>query len=360
MNKSFKKFLLSAIIAGTSLSAFASGPDVSGYFDMAFLAPKGKSSYFRQQHLNLILQHQVDKFKFFSELEFEDAVDINMGRTTTQTGTNASNAVGRLYMERAYGEMAITRYDTLRMGQMLSPTYYYLNHYPSIIVNYTNPLTFKSLINYNNLGVELFGSRKGISYSIWSGKGPVSQTTVDHESGNDLGAKIGYTYSSRAVEWTFNVMGANYYLGDTSSNGTAKKSDTALVGEFIMNYGNFILWSEFGTRTMKASTTTNSNSRTVYHFIGSYSIPVGKQGELLPFFMIDGYKQKEASSNITTEAVRRTTIGVTYHPVPVISWKLEYVNGGSYAPKSSSGALVNVGNQKIQDTVVAQFIYFYN
>jgi hypothetical protein len=365
VNKSFKKILLSAIIAGTSLSAFASGPDISGYFDLALYAPKGKSSYFRQQHLNLLMQHQVDKFRFFAELEFEDAPDIDYGRQPT---TEAPTGRGRIFMERAYGEMALTRYDNIRIGQMLTPTYYYLNHYPSVIVNYTNPMTYKTIFNYNEMGAQLVGGRKGFQYNIWAGKGPSDDVnTADgskqDESGANYGAKFGYTVTTRAYDWTLNFLGESYSLGDQPhKEGNFQKSDIAMGSEFILNYGDFTIWSEFGTRTMKDTTDTLKNSMMAYYVLMSYNIPVGKKvAELIPFFMIDGYKQKEESDHVKTTAVKRWIAGITYRPVPAVSWKLEYTNGGSYKPAKDSGALVKpAGGQRIEDKVVAQFIYFYN
>ncbi len=357
MNKSLKKLLLTAAIAGTNLSAFAAGPDISGYFDMAMVAPKGKSTYYRQQHLNLIMQHQMNKFKFFSELEFEDAPDLDIGRTTGALGDGR----GRLFMERAYGEVALSSNDSLRMGQMLAPTHYYLNHYPSVIVNYTNPLTFKTIFTYNELGIMLLGVRNGFQYNVWTGKGPVV-AGAENESGDNFGAKLGYTYSSKSLEWSLNFLGESYYLGDNASNGMAKKSDMALGAEFIMTYDHFTLWSEFGTRDMKATTATNKNKMTAYYLQGSYAVDLQSHGELIPFLMLDGYKQKETTGNVEAKAIQRTTVGLNYRPIPTISWKLEYVNGGSYKPQdATTGKLAKAGGgQVVEDKVTAQFIYFYN
>ena len=369
VNKSFKKLLLAAAIAGTSLSAFASGPDISGYFDVAFLAPKSKSTYFHQQHLNLLMQHQIDRFKFFTELEFEDTPNIDYGRVPT---TGPSNGKGRLFVERAYGEMALTKYDNLRMGQLLTPTHYYLNHYPSIIVNYTNPLTLKTIFNYNEMGLQFFGEQKGFRYDLWTGKGP-NTTKADiaqNESGTNLGGKISYSQESKNLDWTVALIGASYSLGDNPlHSANVHKSDMALGAEFTMNYNAFTLWAEYGTRDLKDSTDTLKNKLTGYYVQGSYAIDLGKHGEIIPFLMLDGLKVKEATDkvswltdgvNLEAKAIQRTILGFAYRPVPTITWKLEYVKCGSYRP-NDNGALVKLGDANVvEDRVAAQFVYFYN
>jgi hypothetical protein len=377
VNKSFKNLLLSSIIAGTSFSAFAAGPDISGYFDVAFLAPKDKSTYFHQQHLNLLLQHQVDKFKFFSELEFEDTPNMDYGRVPDATTIEGK---GRLFLERAYGEYAASQFVNVRMGQMLTSTHYYLNHYPSIIVNYTNPLTLKTIFNYNEMGVQFFGEYQGFRYDAWTGKGPNTskQNPGQNESGTNYGGKLSYSYNSKVFNMTFAVIGESYAMGDQPSatqanidNGTAnsnaKKSNMAMGAEFVMNYDAFTLWAEYGTREGKDLKGLNdkvsgSNKLTGYYLQGSYAVSLGKHGEIIPFVMIDGLKYKDGFDGLVeAKNMTRTILGLAYRPVPTITWKLEYTKCGSYVPKNADGTLYHIADANyLEDKVVAQFVYFYN
>lgn len=393
MNKSFKKLLLTCAIAGTSYSALATGPDLSGYFDVAMISPKGKSTYYHQQHLNLLMQHQVDKFKFFTELEFEDTPNIDYGRVYSAKSGGVPGAPdsgkGRLFIERAYGEMAITRNDSMRMGQLLTPTYYYLNHYPSIIVNYTNPLTLKTIFNYNEMGVQFFGEKGGFRYDIWTGKGPTSTDTAQNESGTDYGGKLSYSMHTKKYDLTIAAIAASYAMGDnpnsptdvngvaTATNANLKKSNMAMGLEAVLNYEDFTLWTEYGTRDMKDSfgytpttgahankdSISGSNKMTAYYAIASYVIPVGKKAaELMPWIMIDGLKYKDGFDKVVeSKAIQRTTFGLTYRPVPTITWKLEYTNGGSYKPKNSDGSLYKIADANFaEDKTTIQFVYFYN
>jgi hypothetical protein len=377
VNKSFKKILLSAILAATSVNAFASGPDLSGYFDVAMISPKGKSTYFHQQHLNLLMQHQVDKFKFFSELEFEDTPNIDYGRVPGPAGGGVDAGKGRLFLERAYGEMAITRHDSIRMGQILTPTYYYLNHYPSIIVNYTNPLTLKTLFTYNEMGVQFFGEKGGIRYDIWTGKGPADSDKAQNESGTNYGGKLSYTTHTKKYDLTVAAMAESYAMGDHpaapsasvgTANANAKKANMAMAAEVVLNYEDFTLWSEYGTRDMKDAKghdnlITGSNKMTAYYAIASYSIPVGKKAaELLPWIMIDGLKYKDGFEGaVESKQIRRTTLGLTYRPVPTVTWKLEHTLGGSYKPVNADGSLFHIADANYaEDKTTIQFVYFYN
>lgn len=351
-----------------STRAMAMGPDISGYFDIAFLSPKDKSSYYHQQHFNLLMHHQVNKFSFFAELEFEDTPNIDYGRIPGAPGGGVDGGKGRLFLERAYGEMRVNSYFTIRMGQLLTPTYYYLNHYPSIVVNYTNPLTMKTIFNYNEMGVQVLGGNNGLHYDLWTGKGPSSSDAAQNESGVNLGGKISYTTKYKSGEFTLSGLAASYSLGDNPALPTnAKKAEWATGAEFIMSYDQFSLFSEYGVRDLKDAKGLNgnisgTNKVTAYYVLGSYSIGLESYGELIPWIMVDGLKYKEGfDSVVDTTAINRTSLGLTYRPIPIVNWKLEYENGGAYRPKYANGSLYHIADSNyVEDKVALEFVYFYN
>ncbi len=357
---SFKKLLLSTVIAGTSLSAFAAGPDISGYFDMAFIAPEQHESYWRQQHVNLLMNHSVDKFKFFAEVEFEDAVDLNVGRTPTGFSNTSS---GRLFIERAYGEYAIGQIGSVRLGQLLHASLYYENHYPSIINNYTDPLTRKTIWTYNIKGAEFFGEKAGVIYEAWTGRGPVvaekgsSSTTNSgvaqtggHESGTDYGGKVGYHLTGSDLDMKVSVLGASYNFRD----GAPKTK--AYGAELSLNIGKFQLWSEWAVRgaDITAAGSTSTARQMAGYVMGSYSFDLGASGELTPFIMLDEYRKYSETSTL-----QRGIVGLAYHPVPTITLKMDYSKAVS-GKTNNDGSINSKYNGANLDKVAAQFVYFYN
>jgi hypothetical protein len=216
------------------------------------------------------------------------------------------------------------------------------------------------------MGVQVFGEGSGFRYDAWTGRGPNTNDTSkeQNESGTNIGGKLSYSYDSKDLDMTFAVIGASYSLGNHPANhaANAKKADMAMGAELTLSYKGFTLWSEYGTRDMKDSTDTLKNSMTGYYAIGSYTLGLGSHGELIPFVMVDGLKYKEAVvGELDAKQISRTILGLSYRPVPTITWKLEYENGGSYRPKNADGSLFHIADSNyVEDRVVAQFVYFYN
>lgn len=329
-------FLVGCLLPTTSNAAL----DVSGYFDMELIHPKNTRPYFRQHHLNLLLQHSVENYKFFAEIEFEDAVDLNYGMTPVKDDSTKTKT-GRLYMERAYGEVSWSPLANLKVGQMLHTTYYYLNHYPSLTVNFTDPATRKTLFDYNNKGALLWGEYDNFYYDVWTGRGPaVADNTAKNEYGMNWGAKLAYTLGlgGNSKKATFAFLTAEY------SNGPDLGVDRSFAGEIILNWDKFTLTSEFGTRTDDIA----ANVENVGYAIGSYSFDLANGAEIIPFVMYDSYIK---SSYV--EAKTRNAIGVNYKPNPLISVKAEYLTVNSY--KSTATTTVDSDNQ-----AALVFVYFYN
>lgn len=356
MNKNFKKLLLTALISGTSFSSFATGPDIAGYFDMAFVAPEGKESYWRQQHVNLLLNHAVDKFKFFAEVEFEDAVDLNIGRTPS-TSSVSNTSSGRLFLERAYAEYSIASWGSLRFGQMLHASLYYENHYPSVINNYTDPLTRKAVWTYNVKGMEFFGEKNGVLYEAWTGRGPIvkgaAAGATDHganESGTDYGGKLGYHLTGSDLDMTFSALAASYNFRD----GAPKTK--AYGAELALNIGKFQLWSEYAIRGADlTSTGSTSTARQMAGYVmGSYTFDLGSNGELTPFLMMDQYRKYSETSTL-----QRGIVGFAYRPVPIVTIKMDYSKAVS-GKTNDNGSTNSKYSGANLDKVAAQIVYFYN
>lgn len=316
-------------------------PDLSGYFDIEYISPNSGSTrpYFRQHHVNLMLQQSVKNYSFFAEIEFEDATDMNYGRTPVLNDATKSKT-GRLYMERAYGEAVFHPLAHVRAGQMLHTSMYLQNHYPSLTSNFTDPATRKTLFDYNVNGLMVWGESNGFYYDAWTGRGPaVADNTAENEAGMNWGAKFAYTLGSGEHTATFAILTAEY------ANKLNFGVDKSMGYEMALNWGKFGLTSEFGSRT---DDITSANSIDAGYLIGTYHHELSEGAELIPFMMYDTSKTKNQEA-----AKTRLALGVTYKPNAAVTTKLEYLSTPEY--KSTSTTTVAKESQ-----LAAAFIYFYN
>lgn len=321
---------------------------VSGYFDMEYIdADSGSAPFYRQHHLNLMLAHEVDIYKFFSEIEFEDAPDIDYGRTPD----TAPVGQGRVFVERAYADAMFSNYFNLRMGQMLHSSLYYENHYPSLTHNITDPSMVKAgkrIFARNIKGISAFGEiAAGAYYGLWTGRGPSTLTTTAnvYESGTDMGYRIGYKRKSGSMEYDLAYKGADYH--DATGSTSQVDARIAATGlEMSLTAGAFTLWAEMGSTSYDVSPSTND--QTTFYAIASYAINLGDKGEISPFVMMDSYE-----TEAYTTAKKQTAVGVSFKPLPNITYKAEYLKVADYndgiAPAHAATNQYGVA-----------FVYFYN
>jgi|GEM_PF-5233723 len=351
----FAPRILSILLVGSLTPTAGHGAlDVSGYFDVELIHKKSSSRpVVRQHHLNLLLQHSVENYKFFAEIEFEDATDLNYGQTAI-TDDSKKAKQGRLFVERAYGEVTWSPMAHLTVGQMLHTSYYLLNHYPSLTVNFTDPATRKAIFDYNVKGATFWGEYGDFYYDVWTGRGPATpdvtstpavptDTTGSFEYGMDWGAKLAYTVGSDKKKTTFAVLTAEYSNG--LIGGVPAGVDRSVGGEVVAHWDNFTLLSEFGERV---DDVTSGKSVKANYVIGSYTFTLENGAELSPYLMVDSLK-----INSDHQARSRNALGLNYKPNAAVTTKFEYLTTNSY--------------QKIQGTDILSdnqaalvFVYFYN
>lgn len=339
--KTIKRLILLFVLFG-SMATFAS-PDISGYFDIEFISPNTPTAtkpFFRQHHVNIMLQQSVKNYNFFTEIEFEDATDLNYGRTPVGND-NAKPKTGRLFIERAYGEATFNPLFNIRAGQMLHTSLYLQNHYPSLTSNFTDPSTRKTIFDYNVKGLAVWGQSNGLYYDAWTGRGPeVLDNTVENEAGMNWGAKLAYTLGSGEQTITFALLTAEY------ANKIGLGVDKSAGVEMVLNWNEYGLTSEFGSRT--DDITPNNTIELAGYLIGTYRHDLDDGAELIPFIMYDTYKTKNQE-----DAKKRLALGLNYKPNTSVTTKLEYLVTPEYKDTATT-------TKAKESQVAAAFIYFYN
>ncbi len=133
---------------------------IHGYFDQEFknIQTEGFNTpdSFDQHHFELMFEMEKGDYKFFGELEWEHS-----GTTIKQ--------------ERAWLEWTHSDAFKIKAGQYLTPTYWNLNHFPTVALSINRPAINRQFLPTDFAGVGTSGSFKeqgtGFSYNVYLGNG---------------------------------------------------------------------------------------------------------------------------------------------------------------------------------------------
>jgi hypothetical protein len=339
----YRFWLISFFVFVTS-NSFAE-VDISGYLDMEYVTRFGerphKDPEFDQHHISLIFQHEADIFKILTELEWEHSASFEASDGGTATGD------GKIVVERAWGDINLSKYFNIRLGLFLNSTIYHQNHFPSIIVNISRPQIVNKIFDPSFEGIKLYGEvYQGINYDFWITRDPKQRNggseATEHE-GTSLGSRLGYHRKiSKDLYLDMGILWANF--NTSSSSDTTAHLQTALGAQAEVVYKNFTLWTELGERVDKDIL---SNTQRGLYSLLSYSHFIGSK-EIIPFLMYDQYIKNSSS----LEPIKRTGLGITYRPISTVTFKSEYLKTSSYQTSTSS--------VKSAQQIGLAFIYFFN
>lgn len=302
--------------------------DISGYIDMEYLSPLDSQSEpeFDQHHISIIFQHETDIYKVLAELEWEHAAKIE-----ASAGGNASGD-GAVIVERAWGDINLSRYFNVRMGVILNSTIYQQNHFPSIVVNLTRPQMVKKIFDGSYEGIKIYGDlAKSFNYDMWVTRDPKQRSggsTATEHTGTSVGSRLGFKHKY-STDFAINtgILWANFNTTN-SNDDTSTTIENSLGFEAEINFKNFTLWAEYGERK---NPDISENSQRGFYSILSYSHFSGLN-EFIPFLMYDSYRK----NNQSEEAINRTGLGLTFRPRHNISFKSEYLQTSSYKTSTTT------------------------
>lgn len=129
-------------------------PKISGYFDMEWYNDdqEGSPNEFKQHHLSIFLDKRIEKWHFFSEIEYEYAYEY------VGTGSGSVTGNGEAKVETTWVEYNHSDLFNLRAGKVLLPQYTTVNHYPSLVLATTRPLMVKRVFPFDTTGVMAYGT----------------------------------------------------------------------------------------------------------------------------------------------------------------------------------------------------------
>lgn len=134
--------------------------DFHGYFNTNFVHYEQNSlnlpDTFDQEHTALFIRAERDNLTFFGELEWSNS-GANQGQ------------------ERAWVEYKSRDSLNIRVGQSMVPSYWNLNHYPTLTKSINNPLINRRFLPFVYTGAEINGqvnnSGRVFSYVLYGGNG---------------------------------------------------------------------------------------------------------------------------------------------------------------------------------------------
>ncbi|MEE8574130.1 MAG: hypothetical protein V3T30_01855 [Thermodesulfobacteriota bacterium] len=209
-----------------SLSKFV---DISGYADAEFhfTDKDDANSGFRIHHLSLFFSKDIqEKWKFFSEIEFEDA-PFYQANDSTMTAADWKIGQGKLFVEQMYIEYQPLIGLDLQFGRFLTPAgIWNVYHYPPYVPTQTRPMFVRKIFPQVSDGLQVRktftkgGVRLNTHAYVSNGTGNPGSTDFNENKG--VGAMVNL---SPGILDTFDI-GLSYYgertnAGDRNDSGGA-------------------------------------------------------------------------------------------------------------------------------------------
>lgn len=328
-----KSLFFSAALAAGVVNAVHADVKVFGYSNFVHTWETAKRPAFDQVNTNLMMQHEVDRYRFFTEIEFQH-IPAHDSNTTNGTITTSGN--GAINVERAYAEAFVNKYLTFRLGKSLNTTLWVDNHYPSIVTPVNAPQLAKSIFQEAIEGIQVRGDiYGGLSYIAY-----YSEKTIDKDTGlASMGAHLALEQNLGPVWMKAALLGAKYQT--VNAKDWNQKTSGA---ELQLKVAGLTIWSEYATRSDDKILGNNIRG---YYALASYSIDTSL-GEFIPFGMIDSMRTNGFVKNKVINS-----IGLTYRPIPTISIKSEF----AHTPEQKVGNTIETIKN---DKVSMAFVYFYN
>lgn len=284
---------------------------ISGYADAEYrLTDKDKdNSRFRIRHLSLFFSKNVqEKWKFFSEIEFEDAPFIGAAHDPDD-----DNMVqGHILVEQVYIEYTHQLGMELTFGRFLTPAgIWSIYHYYPYIPTQTSPLFIGNIFPHYSDGIQgrkafnLANTLIDTHFYVSNGSGNPGQ--LDRNNNKAVGARLNF---SRDLFDAFDT-GISFHFEE--DNDTIQKNSLALHLKLI--YNGFKLQTEYAIRNNSPDVGTD------YDDSGFYAQLCYDFGKWTVAGRYDWYDPDDTASN--ADQYRYTT-ALNYHFAHNVVGKAEY------------------------------------
>lgn len=284
--------------------------DISGYADGEFNLTDHKTadtrSEFRIHHLSLFFIKQLsEKWRMFSEVEFEDAPKIEPSDNTDP---------GEIFVEVFTLEYSHNSYANFRLGRFLNPGgIWNVEHYPPFVLTQEKPKLVGNIFPKTNDGLQFFGSvhdwNVTTDYMLYVSNGTGGNPghgdiNSDKAWGADLGFKLPFL--------TRTEIGFSYDRENKDENGDAVR---------ILGTDARLEWNDFQLQNEYAKKYTDQTSGNTDQTIGWYSQLTYDWRKWTVGYRYDWYDpnhRDDANRTITN------TVALNYHFTPEVVGKIEH------------------------------------
>jgi len=241
--------------------------NISGYSDLEWgkSTEAGKHSGFRLHHLSLFFEKRIEeKWKFFSEIEFEDAPlfeGAGEAQTNGASGEIVEEAKGKLFVEAVNLTYQHSAELNVRGGRSFTPAgIWSVDHYPPFVPTQLRPQHIRHIFPQVVDGVTVFGSVKigstFFDYHLYTGNGEGNTGAKDKNSSKARGARI-----AAILPWmSYLEMGASAYH-DVLNDETKKQASGVHIK---IEFSDYAIQGEAAQGSYKLSDGTHYTSRGMY------------------------------------------------------------------------------------------------
>ena len=300
---------------------------ISGYMDMEYLASdqKGSASGFRLHHFSLFFRKKIaEKWRFFSEIEYEDGprytskdetITVSDTDTNAQTFATLEESEGGIFAEAFNITYELTPALALRFGREFAPVgLWNLDHYPPYLATQQAPQHIRRIFPRTNDGISAFGSKRFtntfLNYHFYLGNGEGNSGRGDGNPSKSVGTRLAITLpvlSQTEVGFSYN---------HDQQNDSRTKNAFGLHTRIKAN--DLTVQAEYATNTFEAP-----NGSKLEH-LGYYLQAMYDWGAWGFGYRYDYYDDNTASGAESPEFGVTNSLILNYHAAKNTVFKFEY------------------------------------
>ena len=288
--------------------------NISGYTDLEYhnSTKTGTEPGFRLHHMSLFFEKRLtDKWKFFSEIEYEDAPYIEYDYVDDDTNSDCKGCYGKIYLEAVNFTYAWDPKAQFRGGRFFTPAgIWSIDHYQPIVPTQHMPQHIREIFPQVIYGVTVLGTlplgNTFINYDVYLGNGEGNSGKEDGNSEKAVGAKVSILFP--ALKYL--EIGGSIY-SDTDNNNREKE---AVGAHLKMKFWDFTLQSEYATATYTPV------SAAPYDRVGYYAQLLFDIRKWTIGGRYDFYDQQEGTQSESID----NSLFINYHVNESIVLKLEH------------------------------------
>jgi len=291
---------------------------ISGYADIEYHSSTADNSEpgFRLHHMSLFFEKRVtDDWKFFSEIEYEDAPYLEFEYTDSGSDSVCEGCYGKIFLEAANFTYAYDPAASLRAGRFFTPAgIWSVDHYPSFVPTQLRPEHIRRIFPQVVDGVAMFGTismgSSFVNYDLYLGNGEGNSGSADSNSDKAIGAKI----SLLLPFFRYFEIGASTY-SDTSTDALDVDTDKTSIGAHMkVKFSDFTFQTEYATADIEPDT-GSSYTRVGYYAQLLYDLNRWTFGIRRDFYDEDDAAKLDITFN---------SLFVNYHVTQAVVLKLEH------------------------------------